>query len=158
MRTHTAVPALFLVLAIAACGGSESGGASTASADTSHTGGMQAAAAARSIEITAPADGDTVNGPSVAVTMVPHGFTIVAAGDSTPNSGHLHLFLDRDLSAPDQPIPAEPGFIVHMGNGASDYTFATVAPGPHRLIAVVGNAIHVPLQPWVVDTVNFVVR
>jgi hypothetical protein len=33
-----------------------------------------------------------------------------------------------------------------------------IAPGPHRLIAMVGDAGHVPLQPLLVDTVNFVVR
>jgi hypothetical protein len=82
-----------------------------------------------SVMISSPAEGGTVDGPSVTVDLMAHGFTVVPAGDSTPNSGHLHLFLDRDLSAPDQPIPTEPGYIVHMGNGASTYTFENVAPG-----------------------------
>jgi hypothetical protein len=45
-----------------------------------------------------------------------------------------------------------------MGTGVSEYTFDSVAPGPHRLIAVIANGVHVPLQPWVVDTVNFTVH
>ena len=80
------------------------------------------------------------------------------AGDTTPNTGHHHLFLDRNLSSPDIPIPAEPGFIVHMGDGSTSFTFENVTPGAHRLIAVVGDGLHIPLQPWVTDTVRFVVR
>jgi len=45
-----------------------------------------------------------------------------------------------------------------MGDGSSEFVFEGVAPGEHRLIAVVGDLVHMPLQPWVVDTVTFVVR
>jgi hypothetical protein len=92
------------------------------------------------------------------VTLEVAGLSIAMAGDTTPNTGHHHLFLDRDLTAPDTPVPAEPGYIVHMGDASTSYTFETVTPGEHRLIAVVGNGLHIPLQPWVVDTVRFVVR
>jgi hypothetical protein len=105
-----------------------------------------------------PGDGDTVLGPAVTVRLQARGLAIVPAGDTTPNSGHHHLFLDRDLTPPGTAIPTEPGYIVHLGTGGDRYTFDSVAPGPHRLIAVVGDAVHVPLQPWVVDTVHFVVR
>lgn len=120
--------------------------------------GAATAVMSRSIEITTPVDGSEVAGPTVRVRMQARGFTVVAAGDTTPNSGHLHLFLDRELSAADIPIPTEENHIVHMGTGASEYTFEAVAPGEHRLIAVVGDALHVPLQPWVVDTVFFTSR
>jgi hypothetical protein len=112
---------------------------------------------ARGVEITAPLDGDTVDGPSVTVRLAAHGFTVVPAGDTTANSGHHHLFLDRDVSAEGVAIPAEAGFIIHMGNGADTLLIATVAPGEHRLIAVVGDAGHVPV-PALVDTVRFFVR
>jgi hypothetical protein len=45
-----------------------------------------------------------------------------------------------------------------MGDGSSEYTFEDVAPGEHRLIAVVADGIHIPLNPSVVDTVMFTVN
>ena len=35
--------------------------------------------------------------------------------------------------------------------------FEGVEPGEYTLIAVVADGVHVPLQPWVVDTVTFTV-
>lgn len=116
------------------------------------------AAPERAVTIAQPADGDTVDGSDVRVVLEARGFTVTMAGDTTPNSGHHHLFLDADLSEADQPIPAEEGRIVHMGDGSTEYTFTNVSPGEHRLITVVGDALHVPLQPWLVDTVTFTVR
>ena len=148
------LPVMALALA-AACGGEAANEQSAAAV----AGGEAAAPAPhRAVVITSPTDGAIVDGPSVRVLMEAHGLTVVPAGDSTPNSGHLHLFLDRDLSPAEIPIPTEPGFIVHMGTGASEYTFDTVAPGEHRLIAVVGDALHIPVRPWLVDTVRFTVR
>jgi len=141
------------ILFLAACGGSPDADAAAAPAESAAM-----AEPMRSVMVSSPADGSTVDGPAVTVDLMAHGFTVVPAGDSTPNSGHLHLFLDRDLSPAGQPIPKEPGFIVHMGDGASTYTFENVTPGEHRLIAVVGDALHVPVQPWLVDTVHFTVR
>jgi hypothetical protein len=115
------------------------------------------AAPERRVEITSPMEGETVQGPTVMVRLVAHGFSVVPAGDTTPNSGHHHVFLDRDVSAAGTAIPAEAGFIIHMGNGADSLALATVAPGEHRLIAVVGDAGHVPV-PGLADTVRFVVR
>lgn len=159
---HIVLPTLLLSLSALACGAPADRGAS---APAGEAGGENAAAAANPetvegprVEIAEPADGDTVDGPAVTVRLVAHGFSVVPAGDTTPDSGHHHLFLDRDVTPAGEPIPAEPGHIVHMGDGSDTYTFETVAPGEHRLIAVVGDAVHVPLQPWVVDTVRFVVR
>ena len=140
-----------LVAMAAACGGEPAPepAAGTATA---------VAAPQRAVVVTSPAEGEVVAGPAVTVRMEARGFTVVAAGDTTPNSGHLHLFLDRDLSPAGQPIPVEAGHIVHMGTGASEFAFDAVDPGEHVLIAVVGDAIHVPIQPWIVDTVRFTVR
>jgi hypothetical protein len=111
-----------------------------------------------SVSIVSPASGDTVAAGSVEVTLSADGLAILPAGDTTANSGHHHLFLDADVSPAGQPIPAVPGSIVHMGDASSSYLFENVAPGEHRLIAVVGDWQHVPLEPMVVDTVMFVVR
>lgn len=112
---------------------------------------------ARRVEIVAPMEGDTVDGPSLTVRLAAHGFTVLPAGDTTANSGHHHIFLDREVSPMGAAIPAEAGFIIHQGNGADSVVIATVAPGEHRLIAVVGDAGHVP-DPTLADTVRFFVR
>lgn len=112
----------------------------------------------RRVEIVEPADGDTIQGPQVTVRLEAYGFTVVPAGDTTANSGHHHFFLDRDVTPMDEVIPSEVGSVVHMGDGSSTYVLENVPPGEHRLIAVVGDAIHVPVQPPLMDTVHFVVR
>jgi len=112
----------------------------------------------RRVEILSPQEGETVPGPEVTVRLEAHDFTVVRAGDMTPNSGHHHVFLDRDLSPLGAPIPAETGRIVHLGDGSSEVVLAGVPPGPHVLITMVGDATHVPLEPLVVDTVRFEVR
>lgn len=136
-------------LAVAACGGSEGGGDDTEAAPVAEV--------RHTVSIVEPADGSTVTGPRVTVrlqTNVP----VVQAGDMTPGTGHHHLFLDGDLSPAGEPIPTVPGAVVHMGDGASEFTFDAVAPGRHRLIAVMANGAHVPLAPPVVDTVFFTVQ
>ncbi len=110
------------------------------------------------VSIVEPAEGAVVEGSSVLVRLETSGVQIVLAGDTTPGTGHHHLFLDDDLSAADVPVPSVPGRIIHMGDGSTEYTFEDVEAGEHRLIAVVGDGVHVPLQPWVVDTVTFTVR
>ena len=109
------------------------------------------------VTILEPANGAEIMGRTVTVRLestVP----ILPAGDLTPGTGHHHLFLDADVSAAGVPVPTVPGSIVHMGNAASEFRFDSVAPGTHRLIAVVADGVHVPLQPWVVDTVTFTTR
>lgn len=110
------------------------------------------------VTILEPADGADVVGPAVTVRLGAAGVTIVPAGDMTPGTGHHHLYLDDDLAPPEAPIPTVPGRIVHLGTGVSEYVFEAVEPGAHRLIAVVADGAHVPLQPWVTDTVAFTVR
>ena len=111
-----------------------------------------------SMEIVTPQNGDTVTGPAVMARLSARDFVVVPAGDTTPNSGHFHLFLDRDVSPAGEPIPAEPGQIIHLGTGADSLNFDVIPSGAHRLIGVVGDAAHVPVQPWIVDTVRFFVR
>jgi hypothetical protein len=114
--------------------------------------------ASGSVTILEPAQGAEVEGGLVTVRLSASGVNIVPAGDMTPGTGHHHLYLDEGLGAVGVPVPAIPGQVIHMGTGVSEYAFQDVAPGPHRLIAVVGDGLHVPLQPWVVDTVTFTVR
>jgi hypothetical protein len=115
-------------------------------------------APAPTVSIREPREGEDLAGPNVRVVLDIEGMLIRPAGDPTENSGHHHLYLDEDLTDPTQPVPAVPGRIIHMGDGSSEFVFEGVEPGEHRIIAVVGDHIHVPLQPWVVDTVYFTVR
>ncbi len=110
------------------------------------------------VTITQPATGSQVMGEDVPVSLQVAGFPIVPAGDMTSGTGHHHLYLNADLTGVGEPVPTVPGSIIHMGDGSSEYTFEGVAPGEHRLIAVVADGIHIPLQPWVVDTVTFTVN
>jgi len=108
------------------------------------------------VTIVTPTGGALVNGSTVTVQLS-SSVQILPAGDLTGGTGHHHLYLDADLTPADQPVPSVPGSIIHMGDGSSSYVFENVAAGEHRLIAVVADGVHVPLQPWVVDTVTFTV-
>jgi hypothetical protein len=153
MKT-TLKPVLTLCAFLVACGGSEQ----EAGMDMDHDMSTMAAEPIGTVSILEPANSADIMGRNVTVRLSVAGFPIVQAGDMTPGTGHHHLYLDADLTAATVPVPTVPGSIVHMGNGASEYTFENVAVGPHRLIAVVADGAHVPLQPWVVDTIVFTVH
>lgn len=163
MTRHLAAALLPLLVATAACAG---GDAPEESAPASAPPAAPAAAErplpeappGAVVRIASPADGAEVQGPQVTVVLETQNLPIVPAADTTPGTGHHHLFLDDDVSAPGQVIPTIEGRVVHMGTGVSEYTFENVAPGEHRLIAVVADWMHVPLMPWVVDTIRFTVR
>ena len=110
------------------------------------------------VEITAPAEGATVQGDSILVTLVTHD-AIVEPADArqTPGRGHHHIFIDEDVTAPGAPIPPTSETIIHMGNGAEEFVIPTLAPGPHRVIAVFAFGDHVPNTEVAQDTVNFTV-
>lgn len=65
---------------------------------------------------------------------------------------------DADLGDMTAPVPTVPGSIIRVGNAATEYTFENVASGPHRIVAVVADGVHIPLQPLVVDTVMFTIE
>ena len=116
------------------------------------------AAHAPKVRILQPSEGDTITGSSVLVKLEAEGVEIAPAAEHRAGTAHHHLFLDVDVGKPDEGIPAGNPYIVHLGKGQSEFTFEGVANGPHRLIAVLADANHVALQPWVVDTVHFVMR
>jgi hypothetical protein len=150
---------LLLFFGLAACGGEEAADApASGEPSTPAVEAPEAEAPQGTVTILEPADGATVDGPDLRVVLEIGGMEIRPAGDMTPNSGHHHLYLDHDLTDPTEPIPAIPGQVIHMGDGSSEYVFEGVEPGEHRIIAVVGDYVHLPLQPWVVDTVYVTVR
>ena len=147
---NTTAPTLALCALLAACGGGDA-------PEADMPGEMMSDGPIGTVTIVEPANGAEVTGSTVTVRLTVSGFPIVPAGDMTPGTGH-HLFLDADVADDAVPVPTVPGSIVHMGDASSEYTFEDVAPGEHRLIAVVADGAHVPLQPLVVDTVVFTAR
>ena len=140
--------ALLVSFAFAACGGGD--------AEPDATPETEAAPAAGTVTIVTPMNGALINGDEISVTLSST-VEILPAGDMTPGTGHHHLYLNSELTPAGQPVPTVPGSIIHMGDASAAYTFTDVAPGEYTLIAVVADGVHVPLQPWVVDTVTFTV-
>jgi hypothetical protein len=111
------------------------------------------------ITITSPANGATVAGPDVTVSINVSGTTLVPAANATRLEDlHVHYVLDRDtapLLAGTAPIPMGDPNIVHAG--ATSNTFAGVAPGSHTITVILGLSNHVAVQPPVAPSVTFTV-
>lgn len=110
------------------------------------------------VSITSPANGDTVTGSAVHITLDATGIEIAPAADARPETAHHHLYLDVDFPQLETSIPMGLEGVVHLGQAQTDYHWENVSPGPHRIIAVLADPGHLPLRPWVTDTVSFVVK
>jgi hypothetical protein len=110
------------------------------------------------VSITSPAEGDTITGTDVHITLGATGIEIAPVAEARPETAHHHLYLDVDFPALENPIPMGVGGVVHLGQAQTEYHWENVPPGPHRIIAVLADPGHIPLRPWVTDTVNFVVK
>ena len=119
--------------------------------------GDEESAPLMAVRLVEPADGAVIDGSSVSVVLEVEGLDIVPAGTIQPRSGHHHLLVNSDLTPAGQPIPATPGVQIHLGGGQTNYDLTDLEPGEYTIIAVVGDAAHVPLDPPVVDTVTFTV-
>lgn len=140
-----ALAAILLPLTVLACAG-----------DTASEGDAGSEPEGGTVTIVTPLNGTLINGNQISVTLAST-VEILPAGDMTEGTGHHHLYLNADLTPADQPVPSVPGSIIHMGDASTSYVFEDVEPGEYTLIAVVADGVHVPLQPWVVDTVTFTV-
>ena len=109
------------------------------------------------VKITAPTNGATVTAP-VKVTLEATGVEIVPATVERPGTGHHHLFVDHDVTGLNDTIPKGTTGILHLGKGQTEFVLDSLKPGPHRIIAVVADWRHIPLNPWVIDTVRFTVK
>lgn len=115
-------------------------------------------AARPSVAIDSPAAGDTVRGSAVHVALTAHGIELAPAADQKPGTAHHHLFLDVDPSPMDQKIPSGVTGIIHLGRAQTEFHWDSVAPGPHRIIAVLADFNHVPIPQAATDTAQFVVK
>jgi hypothetical protein len=94
---------------------------------------------------------------SVQIRLAAEGIEIAPAAEMRRDTAHHHASIDQDVTAWDIPIPAGPE-ILHLGGGETEVTVTGLDPREHRIIAVPGDNLHVPLQPPVADTVRFTVR
>ncbi len=75
---------------------------------------------------------------------------VAPAGMAAPATGHHHLLVDLvELPPLDQPLPKSPS-VMHFGGGQTEVTLE-LAPGPHTLRLLLGDANHVPHQPPVLS-------
>lgn len=103
-----------------------------------------------------PEEGAEV-GSDFRVVLGTENLEIVEAGVFDPATGHHHIFVDVDPSPMGEVIPAGVPEVIHMGDGSGEYMFEGMEPGEHRLIAVVADGAHIPLEPMVADTLNITV-
>jgi hypothetical protein len=97
------------------------------------------------ISFAQPTPGEVVRGGDLRVDLDLQGGRIVeqTTTNITPDTGHLHLFLDGEL--------------LSMTYGAAqDISVADLSPGVHRLLAEYVAADHAPFAPRVTATVSFV--
>ncbi|UCC73938.1 MAG: DUF4399 domain-containing protein [Gemmatimonadota bacterium] len=107
--------------------------------------------------IVAPADGDTLSRPEVRIEFAVEHIALRPAGTDEPDSGHLHLFVNRELTPAGEVIPAEQG-IVHLGQAQTEHLLEDLEPGDYTVIAVLGDYLHVRIPGAKTDTVRFTVR
>lgn len=109
------------------------------------------------VSILTPTEGSTVSGTAVHITLDATGIEIAPAADARPETAHHHLYLDADFPQLEGAIPMGVAGVVHLGQAQTEYYWENVAPGAHRLIAVLADPGHIPLRPFITDTVNFTV-
>ncbi len=113
---------------------------------------------ARTVTIREPVEGVVIAGPKIHVVLEAAGIEIVPAAQQRPGTAHHHLFLDTELTPPGDTIPSGVTGIIHLGRAQTEFTFDSVAPGSHRLIALLADPWHIPLKPLVADTVTVTVQ
>ena len=116
------------------------------------------AATVAGVMIHDPAEGAELAGDSINVTLMANNLTISVAGDTTPGTGHHHLFVNTPVVNPGEAIPTGNPNIVHLGQAQTSHTLKNLAPGDYTVIAVIGDAIHRRIEPQVLDTVRFRVK
>lgn len=96
----------------------------------------------------APVDGAVVKGP-VHVVFGLRGLGVAPAGVERPNTGHHHVIINAPLPPAGKPVPADKNHL-HFGGGQTEAVIE-LPPGKHTLQLVLGDHLHVPLDPAVVS-------
>jgi len=103
-------------------------------------------------------NGQTVKSP-FKVQFGLMGMGIAPAGVQKEKTGHHHLFIDTIFSTDDAgvPIPLDSRHM-HFGGGQTETTL-TLPPGRHTLQLVLGDSLHIPVNPPVVSpAINITVK
>lgn len=150
-RTVCRIVVFGIAAAMIGCGGGDGSG------ETGDTVPMEEVAAPASVTIVSPADGAELEAGPVLVVMEVANLEIVAAGVMDAGTGHHHLVVNGDVDWT-LPIPNDEGVHYHMGLAETEFTLEGLAPGEHRIIAVVADGVHIPLDPPVADTITVVIR
>ena len=111
-----------------------------------------------SVQIVEPADGAVLTDGNVRVVLQAYGVEIAPASDARKGTAHHHLFVDRDVTPLRDTIPAGVLGILHLGRGQTEFVLEELEPGEHRVIALLADHSHVPLEPPPADTVRFTVQ
>ena len=132
--------AMTMALALAACGGSDDGGGTGATAPQ----GDRPSSTAK-LSIVAPMVGQVVHGTNVDLRVKLQGAKLVPATTThiVPDEGHLHVILDDTL--------------ISMTEGL-EQTIPDVPPGEHRIMVEFVASDHAPFDPRVVSVVAFEVK
>lgn len=104
--------------------------------------------------IVAPADGAMLTGPDVTIELAAENITLAPAGTMEPGTGHLHLFVNHELTPEGEVIPTEEG-IVHLGKAQTEHVLQGLTPGNYTVIAVLADGAHERLAGAATDTVRF---
>lgn len=110
------------------------------------------------VSIIEPIAGVAIPSGNVRIVLTTANLQILPAGTNEPGSGHHHLIVDSDLPSMDQPIPSITGRYIHLGKGQTEFLLENLESGDHTVIALVGDYLHIPLDPPVADTVTFSVN
>ncbi|GAA3547567.1 DUF4399 domain-containing protein [Zobellella aerophila] len=99
--------------------------------------------------IISPADGEQV-AQEFTVRFGLAGMGVAPAGVEKANTGHHHLLINAgELPDMSTPMPASER-LLHFGGGQTEAQL-TLPPGDYTLQLVLGDHLHVPLQPPVVS-------
>ena len=148
---------LMAVLAVAfvACGDDEDEEVEpTPTAEEIETPPAETPEVAASVQIVAPAEGDTVGSP-VTLTVSALGVEIAAASDAVEGAAHFHVFVDQEASAEGDVMPQDTEGIFHFATETYDLE---LEPGEHTVTVVLGDNTHVRLAGVPEATVAFTVE
>jgi len=159
VRRSIGVLGIGAAVAFGGCGGEEPGAGAGQAEPLLET--EQPGAASEAIPralIVEPAEGAVLDGPTVHIVFAVENIALAPAGDTTPGTGHLHLFVNTATTPPGEVIPAGEAGIIHLGQAQTSYDLSDLAPGEYTVIVVLGDLVHRMIDPQMADTVRFRVR
>ena len=105
-----------------------------------------------SVEITNLDDDATIEGNVVELDLDVSGIDIVSAADDPGDgdTGHFHVFIDRDPVDPGETIPAGEPDVIHTAENPIQVT--GLSAGEHRIVVVLGDRDHVRIGDAIAQT------